>query len=132
MNSYQTISNLESLIIFEKVMMNNPKNKIYRSHKDNIEALKNGINAVQAIEHITFGEFPDFKEALEKWETKYKKGEGFIAITGTFFKYNEPIILFFRMRDEQPWSVQFCGNGHYFETFEESFAYMLNRIQGKR
>ena len=64
--------------------------------------------------------------AFEKWKKSHKWDKRCKPIAGGFV-VDKPVVLFYCSGDPFPYSVQFNGNGHYFETLEEAYEYAFDR-----
>lgn len=66
-------------------------------------------------------------DAIKLWLKTHKCGPGFVPIDGVIQKNGLPVVLFYKAGDAMEWSVQYAGNGHYFETREDALDYIRSR-----
>lgn len=75
------------------------------------------------MDKMSYMESENFKE----WRENHMWNQDYIPIGGT--KANgDPVIVFYCKNKKTPFSVQYRGNGHYFETLEQAQEYVRKRF----
>ena len=70
---------------------------------------------------------PRAYSAYEQWENKHHGwSKEFVPVDACIYR-RLPMVLFYKSGDAMPWSVQYAGNGHYFETEDEARQYIEDR-----
>lgn len=72
------------------------------------------------------------QRAIREWEATHRRRKSMTAVDGCFFK-RMPMVLFHDEVDKiMPWSVQYAGSGHYFQTREEADEYIESLTHRKK
>jgi hypothetical protein len=64
--------------------------------------------------------------AFDVWKSSHKYDRRFEPIHAEFIG-QDPIVLFFAAEDDFKWSVQYRGDGHYFESLPQAFQFIQSK-----
>ena len=65
--------------------------------------------------------------AIREWKQVHKYGAGWKPITGGYAPDGKAFVLLYNEEKVMPYSVQCCGNGHYFVALADAVLYIQDR-----